>query len=148
MGKVRAGTHGRGVWETDLIGLPVSLISFTGVPSMDNKSINLKWSTASEINNDYFELEQSKNGETFTAITKVKGAGYSASIKDYSFTDLNPIDGKNYYRLKQVDIDGVSQNSQIISVNIKNDLEVVISPNVFQDQFELIANCKDPSVKP
>lgn len=83
--------------------LPVDLLSFTG--ECDGGTVNLKWSTASEINNDHFSLQRSQDGVTFKEIAVVTGNGNSTTLNDYSYTDKNPLDKIGYYRLIQVDFD-------------------------------------------
>ncbi|MBK5284648.1 MAG: T9SS type A sorting domain-containing protein, partial [Bacteroidia bacterium] len=98
--------------------LPVELISFTG-SNQGNRNV-LEWATASEINNHYFAIERSHEGSQFAEIGIVKGNGNSTQIISYSFSDDQPVNGINYYRLKQVDYDGDYKYSQIIAVtNIK-----------------------------
>lgn len=93
---------------------PVEFVSFKGAWKGD--VIGLEWKTASEVNNDYFEIERSNNGLQFTPIGKVASQGNSQSLKQYSFTDANPLHGTNYYRLKQVDFDGAFGYSAIVEV--------------------------------
>lgn len=92
--------------------LPVELISFT-VDSKDNQNY-LAWTTATEINNDFFSIERSNNGSKFAKIGKVIGTGNSYSTIDYRFVDESPESGSNYYRLKQVDYDGKYEYSDIV----------------------------------
>jgi hypothetical protein len=93
--------------------LPIELISFTGEKSGNNNI--LKWSTASEINNEYFVIEKSIDAIDFELVGTESGAGNSMVILEYSMIDNNPYD-LTYYRLKQVDIDGDFKYSTIISV--------------------------------
>jgi hypothetical protein len=95
--------------------LPISLTSFTG--KAIDKSILLNWETASETNNDYYEILKSGNGKTFTAIGTVKGSGTTKDAKNYSLVDNNPAAGTNYYQLVQYDFDGKSSKSDVIPVN-------------------------------
>jgi len=95
--------------------LPVEFLSFTGHREEDYHV--LEWQTASELNNDYFTLERSVNGEPFTAIGRVNGAGTSTQINSYSFYDYNPMEGWNYYRLRQTDFNGHSTISNIVALN-------------------------------
>ena len=92
------------------ITLPVDLISFEAEREEDN--IKLNWSTASEENNDYFEIQKSYDGEVFTPIGYVDGAGNSNAVLEYSYTDSET--GKAYYRLKQLDYDGEFEYSDIV----------------------------------
>jgi len=109
--------------------LPIELISFTGKNFGDNNI--LKWSTASETNNDYFTLEKSKDAIAFQAIANIDGAGNSTTILNYVFTDEMPFSGINYYRLKQTDFDGGISYSKIIPItsNSKNGNDFLIYPN-------------------
>jgi hypothetical protein len=94
--------------------LPVDLISFVG--EHQNGFNKIDWKTASELNNDYFELERSATGETFSTITRVSGRGTVNELSSYNFLDEEPMVGNNYYRLKQVDFDGKFKYSHIILV--------------------------------
>ncbi|CAN5463972.1 hypothetical protein BH09BAC3_BH09BAC3_15990 [soil metagenome] len=94
--------------------LPISLKSFEAHPS--GNAVVLKWSTASELNNDYFTVERSKQGSEFTEVLKVKGAGTKPNSSEYSAIDEHPIKGTSYYRLRQTDYDGVSTLSKIVAV--------------------------------
>jgi hypothetical protein len=98
-----------------LATLPISLTSFTG--KAVDKSVLLNWETASESNNEYFEVLKSSNGKSFTAIGTVKGSGTATSAKSYSLVDNNPAAGTNYYQLVQYDFDGKSSKSDVIPVN-------------------------------
>ena len=84
--------------------LPIELLSFTG-QGMDNY-VRLKWSTAVEINNEYFMVQRTRNGITWEDLGKVLGAGNSNSKKDYFYDDKEPYEGTAYYALRQVDTDG------------------------------------------
>ncbi len=102
--------------------LPVELIEFTGYHD-DNRFVNvLNWATASELNNDYFIIERSVDGINFVPIGSVDGAGTTNELSTYSFDDEGPALGINYYRLKQVDFDGTSEYSDIISIEVNAEL--------------------------
>ncbi|MCK6648345.1 MAG: T9SS type A sorting domain-containing protein [Bacteroidia bacterium] len=96
------------------IVLPIELINFTGKPY--GKSNIIEWTTATEINNDYFTLEKSLNGIDFDILTTVKGAGMSSETKNYVVTDPNPFSNITYYRLKQTDYNGKYSYSEIIAI--------------------------------
>lgn len=70
-----------------------------------DKSLNT-WSTSNEINSDYFTIEHSIDGKSFSEIGKVKGNGTTADEMEYSFIHRNPSPGINYYRLMQTDFNG------------------------------------------
>ncbi len=128
----RTGKYGMPAFVTNCFNstpLPIELLSFTG-KNYDDKNI-LKWSTASEINNDYFTLEKSKDAITFQPIANMDGAGNSTAVLNYSFTDEMPFAGINYYRLKQTDFDGAISYSSTIALNSnsKSDIDFLIFPN-------------------
>ena len=101
-----------GVSAAGITPLPVKLISFETL--MDNGKVNLKWATATEINNDRFEIERSNDGKTWKVIGIVKGSGNSSSIIDYAFTDnTGLISGNIYYRLHQIDFNGENEYGPI-----------------------------------
>lgn len=99
--------------------LPVELLSFEGRQSSEN--ILLNWQTASEINNDKFEIEKSQNGRDFFKIGEMDGIGNSSHLQNYSFKIKSLINGISYYRLKQIDFDGQFEYSEVISVNFKEE---------------------------
>ncbi len=108
--------------------LPVELISFTGKKVDDLNE--LTWTTASEENNAGFEIEKSEDGVNWEIIGWVEGRGTSNELNEYIFLDRLPFLGDNYYRLKQVDVDGQFEYSK--NINIRNVNEIVtidISPN-------------------
>lgn len=84
--------------------LPIQLLHFDAQRNGD--SVLISWTTASEKNNDYFLIEKTTDGITYTTIAKIKGAGDSDGKLHYSTIDNSPSAGVSYYRLKQVDFDG------------------------------------------
>ena len=121
--------------------LPIELISFTGERIKCNEN-SIKWSTASEINNDYFEINRSSDAINFNKIGEVNGAGNSTQILSYFFIDLNPPASLNYYRLKQIDYNGNNEISSIISIDnsCTVDLKVLKTTNLLgqevNEQYE------------
>lgn len=95
--------------------LPIELLSFTGY-NRDNLNY-LHWSTATESQNDKFEIEKSIDGIHFMKIGEVAGQGNSSAVHDYSLTDFQVAPGSSYYRLHQIDIDGKDRYSKIISLS-------------------------------
>jgi hypothetical protein len=109
--------------------LPVKLISFTAEVE-DNTFVKLNWITESEINNNYYTVERSKDGEIFESIGTVDGAGNSNSTIEYTMLDNNPYIGTSYYRLKQTDFDGKFEYLGVVAVKIKSAFEdLTIFPN-------------------
>jgi hypothetical protein len=95
--------------------LPVELSDFHGITLTQHNA--LRWETASEIDNDYFRVLKSYDGENFEIIGEVDGVGNSQETNYYSFNDADIRSGIVYYRLEQVDFDGQSQKSEIIALN-------------------------------
>lgn len=113
-----SGITGLGVWWTLAASahpLPVELIAFNA--SCAKNHAELKWSTASEENNDYFSVEKSLNNKDFKSIGVVNGAGTSSQIHHYNFTDENELGSQTFYRLKQTDYNSNFKYSDIISLN-------------------------------
>jgi hypothetical protein len=112
--------------------LPVDLISFSA--QIQIGKIKIQWETASEKNNDHFVVEKKGQDNEWGEIFIVEGAINSNTLIQYSITDLNPISGTQYYRLKQVDTDGNFEYSQALRVEYgANRAEVF--PNPFTDKF-------------
>lgn len=115
--------------------LPVTLISFT--VSKENESVQLKWSTAMETNSESFDVEHSLTGKSWQKVGNVLASGESSAEIKYTFTDTNPADGENLYRLKMIDADGTFAYSGIRSVGIELGEGVVIYPNPVADRLYL-----------
>ncbi len=98
--------------------LPVTLTGFTAV--LQNKSVLLKWQTATEQNLFGFIIERGTDGTTFLPISKVAAAGNSSSKISYSTLDPQPLQGVNFYRLKLVDLNQQFKYSDIISINFSS----------------------------
>ena len=98
----------------DICQLPVELISFTGEER--DCTTHLNWQTATETNSDFFVVERSANGINYTEIGRLNAAGNSQTLVNYDFIDTNP-NVQNYYRLKQVDLDGTYEYTEVIRIN-------------------------------
>jgi hypothetical protein len=107
--------------------LPVTFLLFNA--TRDGEIVKLNWETGSEQNSAYFDVERSSNGTNFSTIGKVNAAGNSSINIKYNFKDNNPAAGKNFYRLRQVDLDDKFDYSKIISVNMSAISSVSIYPN-------------------
>ncbi len=105
--------------------LPISLLYFKGNAAGD--FVELNWSTASEVNNDYFTVERSYDGENFSSVAQLNGAGNSTVTLDYSTRDEMPLKGISYYRLKQTDYDGMYSYSSPVAISYlgENSFEVL-----------------------
>lgn len=116
--------------------MPVQLLSFTAEKS--NKDVVLHWATATEIDNDYFQVEHLTPGQDWADLGRVAGKGTSASNQLYRFTHRNPTKGVQYYRLKQVDLDGKYMYSPIVSIDVQSNTQIVLSPNPLRgDQLSI-----------
>lgn len=110
--------------------LPIVLVSFDAKIMEERSAVKLNWVTASEINNDYFSIQHSRNGIDFRELAKQDGAGTSNEIQEYNYAHEKVGMGLHYYRIQQVDYDGTNEFSFIVSVEIKeSSQEVSITPN-------------------
>jgi hypothetical protein len=107
------------IWYTrnDAV-LPITLTRFTAAATKEN-IVKLNWTTASEFNNDRFEIEHSIDGSNFKLIGTLKGKLKSTELLEYSFTHETPDAGINYYRLKQIDVDGTITYSDLVAASLK-----------------------------
>ncbi|MCE6991019.1 M12 family metallo-peptidase [Dyadobacter sp. CY323] len=111
--------------------LPVTLLNFNAVP--ESRSVTLNWEVADETDLEKYVVEHSTNGKKFVPIGEI-----AAENKDfYSLVHLQPIDGKNYYRLKSVETDGSYAYSRIVFASLSNDNEFVFYPNPTNGELTL-----------
>jgi choice-of-anchor A domain-containing protein len=117
--------------------LGVKLESFSGSAVAGNAVLN--WRTASEINNDHFDVERSTDGRSFTTVTSIKGNRTTGSAHNYTYTDAL-VANTVYYRLRQVDADGTATNSNIITIktNDLSDRASAVYPNPFTDRLNIL----------
>ncbi len=114
--------------------LPIELLSFNATYSKGE--VDLDWTTLTERNNAYFEIQRSDDAINFESIAKIEGHGNSDKPLTYSMIDENPLFGKSYYRLKQVDFGGKEDLSSLRAINI-DQLEVNIFPNPVANSVNL-----------
>jgi len=140
-GDIDAGTHdlyirtkaANGVWSLTNVEfdievestLPLRILSFE-VHKNGGVAL-LEWKVNEAINTSHFEIERTDNSD-FTKIGRVESIN-DLGILEYEFTDIQPLDGLNYYRLKQVDIDGEFKYSPIRSLNFDSRQSIVVYPN-------------------
>ena len=127
--------------EPDINPLPVTFTAFTG--RQDGNSVLLEWTTLSENNNDYFEIERSTDGVNYVTIGFVDGAGGSSSLLNYQFADNAPEQGQLYYRLSQVDFDGTCEYADKVVTVYYNGGEfgkLVVVPNPTNGLFRVSAS--------
>ena len=115
--------------------LPIELLTFTAKNVRDE--VELSWTTASELNNNYFLLERSADGRSFEYIATMSGNGTTLQQSNYHFMDTKPEFGINYYRLKQVDYDGKFTYSDIVNTQIVDNKEVRVYPSKVKDVFTI-----------
>ncbi len=108
--------------------------------------VNVSWETASEIDNDYFQVEHSSNAYDWNTIGKIDGVNQSNGIQNYSFIDKEPAYGINYYRLKQFDYDGLTTTFEAKDIYVRNGIrEPEIYPNPFTELIHISNNSKENS---
>jgi len=120
-----------------LVSLPVELIEFSA--TLNNQWVDLDWSTASELNNDFFTIEKSKIGNDWISIGTVPGRGNSTTKWDYHYTDQNPYAGYSYYRLKQTDFDTNYSYSKVVRISRESDAGIIAYPNPSSGTFVLVS---------
>ncbi|MEO1257372.1 MAG: T9SS type A sorting domain-containing protein [Bacteroidota bacterium] len=126
-----------GVGEAN--SLPVELIDFQA-KVQEGRTVLLDWRTATELNNEGFEIERSINGKNWERLGFVAGTGTTFENQQYNFTDARPFSGMNYYRLKQMDFDGAFAYTNIISVIVDvktNRLSVFPNPAINETTLAL-----------
>jgi Peptidase family M28/Secretion system C-terminal sorting domain len=109
--------------------VPVELVSFFA--TLNNNSILLEWTTASELNNKGFEIERSVDSKVFQQIGFVQGNGTTSESNNYTFSDNISLINSNIlqYRLKQIDYDGTIEYSKVLNVEINSPVEFSLSQN-------------------
>lgn len=116
--------------------LPITLSSFDAVKKQN--SVLLNWQTAFENNNSYFAIERSSNSSNgFKEIGRVNSKGNSSQLQQYSFEDFVPLNGVNYYRLKQTDKDGNTTISKIVLVDFNKGIIVKLYPNPVKEMLNV-----------
>ena len=107
------------------LALPISLLNFQA--KAEDNTVTLKWSTASEFNNNYFSIERSDDGSSFETIAEIQSKGNSAYEQQYVYSDPSPITSDTYYQLKQTDFDGKFSFSKPISIDKKTSTETSVA---------------------
>ncbi|MBS1582922.1 MAG: T9SS type A sorting domain-containing protein [Bacteroidetes bacterium] len=114
--------------------LPIDLLSFSVAPQGPTAA-RVQWSTASERDNEGFTIERSADAGDWKALAFLPGAGVSATVIDYTWTDADPLPGTSYYRLKQTDHDGRSSLSEVVSLDMPVNASPLVTPNPAKDRF-------------
>lgn len=129
--------------------LPVDLLYFK-IASTDNNVLSIRWSTASETNNDYFVLYSSLDAVKYDIIKKVKGSGNSSSLKVYEYDYINKSSDVTYYKLQQVDYDGKTEDLAVLAyknemTNFQN-LRIYPNPMQLGSKLNIECSCRIDSV--
>jgi hypothetical protein len=119
--------------------IPVELVSFNAF--VGSGVVNLNWKTATELNNRGFEIERSEDKINFTSIGFIEGVGTTTDPVEYSFIDNAPLNGTNYYRLKQIDYNGQIEYSNIIEVDFGIPVSFIVSDN-YPNPFNPVTNIR------
>lgn len=135
-------------WTIDEAGtvLPIQLTHFDAQCTLQNQVL-CSWTTASEKNNDYFNIEASIDAVNFTALATIKGAGNSSS--NLSYTHLLNSNSKqySYFRLKQTDYDGAFSYSSIVYSNcLQQNEHASVLPNPFNQKFEITFTAEQQNI--
>jgi predicted GH43/DUF377 family glycosyl hydrolase len=109
------------------IPLPVELTSFTA--QAENQKVILRWTTATELNNNGFEIQRKVAESDFATVGFVRGEGTTTNQREYSYIDRDLADGKYFYRLKQVDYNGTYEYSNEIEVDVRSLNEYALEQN-------------------
>ncbi|RYY57975.1 MAG: T9SS type A sorting domain-containing protein [Chitinophagaceae bacterium] len=127
----------RALFTMTVIGnpLPLRFIDISAVKK--SNSVLVSWITASEYNNDYFEIESSTDGLSFYKTGTMASAGDNAGEQAYSFDDRSPFSGIKYYRIRQVDKDAHYTYSKVVSVNSAPQPGIIFYPNPVTDRLAI-----------
>jgi hypothetical protein len=120
--------------------IPVELTSFTANVNT-NGEVVLNWETASETNNQMFEIERKAENTGFITIGYVEGAGTTTELQEYSYVDRTADAGKYFYRLKQIDFQGTYEYSDEIEVDVNGPLTFALEQN-YPNPFNPTTNIK------
>ena len=125
----RTAMSGFSVFATAQSGnaLPVSLLTFDAV--VQGSEVETSWATASETNNDYFIIERSVDGVNYEKVGTRKSVGNSTTELHYSLIDPKPFKGVSYYRLRQIDLDGLESSFGPVAVNLTDNTVLNVFPN-------------------
>lgn len=122
-------------WFSSCYGvLPVEWLDFQA--RQKDNGVELLWSTAHEVQNDYFQIEKSTDGKNFLTIGKIDSSP-DQTVHHYVFNDISLTKGLSYYRIAQYDVDGSVSYSKVISLSIAADCSVFISPNPFEQETKI-----------
>jgi Secretion system C-terminal sorting domain len=122
--------------EVPFVALPVKQIANFNVYKQAG-IVMLKWQTVEERNLNNFDIERSNNGISFRSVGTLKAKGNTVSTTNYTAEDLNPLTGKNYYRLKMTDNDGTFSYSDIRAVDFIKAVKLTLYPNPADNELTI-----------
>jgi hypothetical protein len=128
-----------GIWLVNLQqALPVTWLNVQATP-VNNEKINIKWSTAMEMNNAFFEVERSDDGGSYRPIAKVPGKINSNTVSHYAVDDQDVAPGVHYsYRIRQVNLDGRGSYSKVVTATLEGaGIQVRVMPNPVQHTLQV-----------
>ena len=124
-----------------LSALPVKMTSFNA--EIRNRNAELTWTTENEINNHHYVVERSSNGTNFDSIGTVIGRNNTAAFT-YNFSDKQMKNGSNFYRIRQVDVDGGSTLSKVVTVKNMNSVDgIKVFPTAAKSQINFSTNLEN-----
>jgi hypothetical protein len=118
--------------------LPVELLSFTA--KAIGKRVKLDWVTASEKDNDRFEIHRTVDGRDFTYIGQRKSLGNTTQTNSYTLFDEKPLNGLQFYRLTQIDKNGTEQTYPMVAVNISSEMNILSILDNNDNSFTVVFN--------
>lgn len=121
--------------KANAAALPMEVVGFQAI--VQQNEVLLAWTTMTQNNSSHFVIERSANGTDFTPIGSVNAAGFSMIRIDYKWADEDPMAGVGYYRLRQMDMDGSWELSEVLTVNYITTGEVNVYPNPAADLLSL-----------
>lgn len=126
---------------------PVEWLNLDAIANAD-RSVTIEWATGSELNNDYFEVMRSIDGLLWEAIGVMDGNGTTEDISSYEFTDERPLLGNNFYRIRQIDLDGNFDFSPIVEAvaALEASFQVKAFPNPAVDRLNIKLSGLDENV--
>jgi hypothetical protein len=128
------GTPGAEIDACPIVFLPIELLAFTA--TQNDYRVDLRWTTVTEINNETFTVERSRDGVYFEEMVELPGAGNSDLTNHYFSIDEKPFNGINYYRLKQTDFNGAFTYSDVRAVYFGEEHDISVYPNPAKDHLQ------------
>ena len=122
--------------------VPVTFINISAI--QQGSGANVNWATSSELNNNYYQVERSIDaGINWEIIANVKGSAYSNVTKNYTIYDPKPVSGPNFYRIKQVDLDGRFKYSTTVNLKLNTAMTgvtVLLNPFITSITIDFLSN--------